>query len=137
MPEVVDADGVTWKVKRRWLPWRLRRRVVDDIGDPSLDVDDLIVGLIVLVVVLLVVVFLPVVLVLAVFVAEFLLLLLLLPVVVVVRASLVGRWPLEVWRGKELVETESVRGWRASAERIHALLDEIRVRHSTGESASS
>lgn len=137
MPEVQDADGVTWRVKRRWLPWRLRRRDPDIDFPSGLEGDDIVIGLIVIGVLLLFAFLFPIVLVAAALAAEFVLLLALLPIVVLVRASRVGRWPIEIWRGEELVETGSARGWRASSERINQIVDEIRTHHLSGESAST
>ena len=95
-----------------------------------------------LVAVVLVVILLPVIIVFAVMLAELLLLLLLLPVWIVVRAVLGGKWPLEVWHGKNLVGTESVKGWGASGVRMHDIAEGIRLRrpgapYDFGESASS
>ena len=51
---------------------------------------------------------------------------LVLPVVVVLRAVHAARWPIEAWRGTDLVRTESVRGWRRSGERMAQLAEAIR-----------
>jgi hypothetical protein len=127
--KVVDPAGQTWRVKRRWLPWRLRRRKPEDFLDvPSgLDVDDLIIGLAIFVGLLLIAVLLPVVLVLAIVVAELLLLLLLLPVFVIMRAAFVARWPIEAWHGDRLVWSEAVRGWGSSRRRMLEVADGIRL----------
>ncbi|GAA3531557.1 hypothetical protein GCM10022234_30880 [Aeromicrobium panaciterrae] len=127
--EVVDPAGETWRVKRRWLPWRLKRRNPDDVVDVSdaAGAVDEPIGLVIVVVVLAVAVLAPVIFVLAFFVAEFLLLLLLLPLFVVIRGSLLGRWPIEAFKGKQLVASESVRGWRASGDRMLEIADGIRM----------
>lgn len=130
--KVTDPAGEVWAVKRRWLPWRLRRRDVrdalnGDLSGMSGDVgDDLIIGLAIFVGLVLIVVFVPVVLVVAILVAELLLLLLLLPAFVVLRAGYVARWPIEVWRGDDLVHADAVRGWSASHGRMLAIADELR-----------
>lgn len=123
---VEDPSGTSWRVKRRWLPWRLRRRRDVDLDVPVLDADDLVAALVIFVVVVVVVVFFPVILVLAVFVAELFLLLLLLPIFVLLRALFVARWPLEAWSGDVLVHAEAVRGWGDSVRRMHEIGDEIR-----------
>ncbi len=53
-----------------------------------------------------------------------------------------GAWPIEVWRGRTYVGTESVKGWGPSGVRMHDIADAIRLgRRGTdfplGESASS
>lgn len=128
--QVTDPAGETWRVKRRWLPWRLRRRNPEDVTDfPDVsDVgDDLLIGLAIFVIAILVAVFFPIVIVLAVFAAEFFLLLLLLPVFVILRAGFVARWPIEVWRGERLQYVEAVRGWGESHRRMLAMVDGIRL----------
>lgn len=133
MPEVVDATGVTWKVKRRWLPWRLRRRDLSDAGDfaTGVDADDDVIGLTLIVIFVL----LPIVGVVIILFFELALLLLLIPFLILIRILLRRPWPIEVWKGKRLMEQESVKGWAASSERVHDLINEIRLRHSPGESA--
>lgn len=130
--KVVDPAGETWRIKRRWLPWRLRRRSIEDLDFPD-DIpgdgiaDDLFIGLAIFVGVLVLAVVLPVVLVLAIVVAEFLLLLLLLPVFVIMRAAFVARWPIEAWQGDRLVWFDAVRGWGTSRRRMLDVADGIRL----------
>lgn len=127
--KVVDPSGESWRVKRRWLPWRWRKRNPDDFPDvtPSLDVDDLLIGLAILVVMLVLAIFVPIVFVLAIAVAELFLLFLLLPLFVVLRAGRVARWPIEAWHGDQLVHAEAVRGWSNSKARMYELDDDIRL----------
>ena len=128
-------------MKRRWLPWRRKVRDVPDVPVDGLLAggDDPISAVLTIIVLL---VFLPVIILFGVMLAELMLLLLLLPLWIVVRAVTGGRWPLEVWRGKTLVGTESVKGWGPSRVRMHDLAEGIRLRHPAspygfGESASS
>jgi len=128
--KVEDPAGETWRIKRRWLPWRPRKRSPDALADVA-DVGDLggdfVVGLIIFVVVLGVLVFLPIVFVLAIFVAELFVLLLLLPVFILLRAGFVARWPTEAWRGDSLIHAEAVRGWGRSRQRMQEIVDGIRL----------
>ena len=52
-----------------------------------------------------------------------------------------GAWPIEVWRGKTYVGTESVKGWSPSGVRMHDIAEAIRLGRGhgfpLGESASS
>jgi hypothetical protein len=139
--KVEDPAGETWRIKRRWLPWR---RKVRDV--PDAPVDGLFVGgddpLSAILAVVVGVLLLPVIIVFAVMLAEFLLLLLLLPLWLTVRALFGGTWPIEVWRGKTLVGTESVKGWGPSGIRMHDIAEGVRLGRpgtafSFGESASS
>lgn len=118
--KVVDQRGVTWRVHRRWLPWR---RKVRDVPDAPISVsatggDDLLSGIIMI---FAAIVLIPVVLVLAVMLAELLLLLLLVPVWAVARAVRGGGWPIEVHRDKSLIAEETVHGWSASGRRIREI----------------
>ncbi|MCL8251061.1 hypothetical protein AERO_06675 [Aeromicrobium fastidiosum] len=127
---VHDPSGATWRVKRRWLPWRLRRRDPERLADVA-DAgggspDDLLIGLAIFVGVIVLVVVVPFIAVLAIMVAELLLLLLLLPLFVLLRAAAVARWPVEAWRADRLVLAEAVRGWRTSHRRMLELADDIR-----------
>jgi hypothetical protein len=139
--KVQDPEGQTWRVRRRWLPWRRKVRDVPDVpvdgmfvgGDDPLSA---ILGVIALVLLV------PVIVVGAAMLAEFLLLLLLLPLWLIVRAVTGGAWPVEVWRGKTYVGTDSVKGWTPSRVRMYDIAEAIRLgRLDTdfplGESASS
>jgi hypothetical protein len=126
--KVVDPAGEGWRVKRRWLPWRLRRRDPEDFIDLPVDGgvgDDLLVGLAIFVGLIVILVVVPFVAVLAILVGEMLLLLLLLPLFVALRATFVARWPIEVWRGDTLVHAEAVRGWGSSERRMREIEDGI------------
>ena len=129
--KVVDHTGQSWDVRRRWLPWRPRRRRFDtsDLGDVATAFDDIVWFVVILVAVLVV---LPLVLLVTVFVAEVLLVLLLVPVFVIVRAMLTRRWPIEVARGGSVVHTETVKGWAESRERIMELAEAARLARPSG-----
>ena len=124
--KVVDPAGDTWRIKRRWLPWRRKVRDVPDVpvdglfagGDDPISAVLAVIGMVLL---------LPAIIVLAVMLAEFLALLALLPLWLVVRAVLGGAWPIEVRRGKTLVATESVKGWNPSRVRMYDLAEAIRL----------
>lgn len=136
---VEDPSGETWRIKRRWLPWRLRKRKPEQLIDGVPDVggvDDIVAALVVFIVLVLVVVFVPIVAVLTLLVAELLILLLLLPLFVVLRATFVARWPIEVWQGERLVHAEAVRGWSDSHRRMIELADGIRLGVRPGHGAS-
>ena len=124
--KVQDPDGQTWRVRRRWLPWRRKVRDVPDVPDfgsfPG--GDDPISAILT---VILLVVLLPVVVMFAVMLAEVLLLLLILPLWVGVRVLLGGSWPIEVLRGRTFVRTESVKGWTPSGVRMHDIAEAIRL----------
>jgi hypothetical protein len=139
--KVEDPAGETWRIKRRWLPWRRKVRDVPDVPVDGFFAggDDLLSGVVAVIVIALL---LPVIFIVAVMLAEVLLLLLLLPLWIIVRAVLGGAWPIEVWRGKTLVGTESVKGWGPSGIRLHDIAEGIRLRrpgttYPFGESASS
>lgn len=129
---VDDPSGAAWRVKRRWLPWRLRTREPEDFIDTADvsdvgSVDDLLIGLAIFVGVVVLIVVVPFVAVLAILVAEVLLLLLLLPLFVVLRATFVARWPIEVWNEDVLIHAEAVRGWGSSHRRMLELADDVRA----------
>lgn len=126
--KVTDPTGDTWRVGRRWLPWRPRRRRVD-ASDASVDLagsaDDLVIAAIILVVVVVVAVVAPWIFVGAVLAVEILVVVLLLPLFVLLRGLRVARWPVAVRRGRSVVWEESVRGWRGSRDRIREIAGAI------------
>ena len=123
------------------MPWRRKVRDVPDVPVDGFLVggDDPISAILAVVALALL---LPFVIMAAVMLAEFLLLLLLLPLWLVMRAVLGGTWPIEVWRGKTLVGTESVKGWGPSRIRMFDIAEGVRLQRPGttfpfGESASS
>lgn len=122
--QVIDPAGETWRVKRRWLPWRPRLR------EGSFDLGTNLVGVAdegPILVFLLALVLIPVAVVLAVFLAEIAILLLLIPLFTLVRAMWVRGWPIEVWHGKQLEGVEEIRGWADSRARLLEVAESIRL----------
>lgn len=121
--KVVDRDGQTWRVTRRWAPWRWRLRRIDpdggglDLGGGDL-VSAIVIGLIAAIV-------LPVLLVALVAGAEFFLLLLLAPVVALFRVALGQQWRVQARRGWTAWWEEPAGDWRASGERIREVAEAI------------
>jgi hypothetical protein len=138
--EVTAPDGSQWRVKRRWLPWRLRRRDPEVAGDVALDAtsaaDGILLALALFLLVLVVVVALPWLLVGAVVALELVLLLLVLPVAMVLRVLRIAGWPIEAWRDGRLAHAESVHGWSASAARMLGLRDAIARGQAPGTATS-
>ncbi|UUW92344.1 hypothetical protein ABFU82_00250 [Nocardioides sp. WV_118_6] len=118
--KVRDPQGRTWRVTRRWVPWRLRRRKVDP--DLLVGGDDPISCLVVFVVGLVV---LPLLLIVVVFALEALLLALLLPVVALARVWFGRSWWVEARIGFRPHWEEEAGDWAASRLRIHALARSI------------
>ncbi|GAB3436169.1 hypothetical protein GCM10027517_05830 [Phycicoccus ginsengisoli] len=124
---VWGADGDRYRVKRRWLPWRQRRRVVDrsNLDLVGVDGDDFVAVLVVVLAILL----FPIILVAAIAVGELLLLFLLfllLPFWMLARSVFGTPWIVEVHRfGHGMVHQEAVRGWGESQRRIEQLAREV------------
>lgn len=123
--KVLDPGGQTWRVTRRWMPWR-RRASVGSWGDvPSGaglgdDPVSMIVGIVLLVLII------PFV-VLALLVAlEMLLLLLVLPFAILGRVLLGRHWRVEARRGWEPVWEAEAGDWAESGRRIEAVAATIR-----------
>lgn len=121
--KVSDPQGRTWRVNRRWLPWRLRLRDVTDWSSPDLSLgDDLVGGLIALVVFVVVV---PIIVLVIVVALEFALLLLLLPVFLLLRVAFGRHWVVTVRRGRRLQWEAPSGDWAASRERIVAIARDV------------
>ncbi len=124
--KVSSPDGTTWRVTRRWVPWR--RRLDGDFSDgPSMDLGGLgddpvsvIVGIIAFVVLI------PFLVVALVVSLELLLLLLLVPFAVLGRVLLGRQWTVEVRRGWKPWTEVPAGDWQASTLRIHDLADALR-----------
>lgn len=122
---VTDPSGTTWRVSRRWVPWRRRLRDHDlPYRTPSLDAvgDDpvsMVLGLVALVLVL------PLVMISLLVALELLLLLLLLPLAVLARVVLGRHWRVEVRRGWTHVWEAPAGDWRASEQKIQEIADAI------------
>ena len=129
--KVVAHDGTTWRVRRRWLPWRRRVRDLPDlpfdigsVGDDPISMILLAIGLILL---------LPALVVLILLVGELLLLLALLPLVLLGRGLFGLPWVIEIRRGRRLYATERVRGWSEAGRRIDEIATALRLGHPVPE----
>lgn len=122
---VATLDGRQVEVRRRWLPWRLRKRKVDpgfspfDMLGGADDLAGVAFGLVIGIVLFL---FGGIVLTLAIFASEALLLLLLLvPLIAGLRIFWVLPWVIEATYGDETLGAQRIRGWRDSEDRIQAI----------------
>lgn len=124
--KVTDPHGRTWRVTRRWVPWR--RRLRGDVG-PGLDVlpsglgDDPI-SMIILLVCL--VVALPFLLLALLAGVELLLIVLLLPFAALGRVLLGRHWTVEAREGFTVRWEARSGDWQASGLVIHQVADAIR-----------
>lgn len=122
--KVRDPGGQTWRVTRRWVPWRRRLKGLDS-GPLDLATglgDDPISAIIAIVLLILALPFIAFSLVVA---AELLLLLLLLPFAVLARVLLGRHWTIEARRGFTIWWDAPSGDWRASGERIRAVAGAI------------
>lgn len=114
---VKSPEGGWITVRRRWFPWRLRKRQISP--DAALDfvgfsdglagiVAGLVIGLLVVLLGGFVIMGFEAVLVVA----------LLVPILALLRALAVIPWVVEATRGDEVLGIAKVRGWRESTERI-------------------
>ena len=124
--KVRSPDGQTWRVSRRWVPWRRRLKgslenapdlPLSGLGDDPIS---LIVGIIAFVILL------PFIVIALIAGVELLLLLLVLPFAVLGRVVFGRHWTVEVRRGWRPYCEEQVGDWQRSGLRIHALADELR-----------
>jgi hypothetical protein len=121
--EVTTPGGQVVEVRRRWMPWRLRKR---DWGNPFENpfglmdgADDLASAAVALVIGIALVLFGGVIITLTLLVGEaVLLLLLLVPLFFAARMFWVLPWIVEATAGDVVLSLEKVRGWRDSEERI-------------------
>lgn len=120
--KVRDPRGRRWRVTRRWLPWRPRRR---QGLDPHLMIEAAD-GLTVLVLALVLgLVILPLLSIVVVLALEWLLLLTILPVVVLLRVAFGHRWYVEARIGFTPYWEEEAGTWAQSRERIRAVAGAI------------
>ncbi len=118
--KVRDPEGRTWRVTRRWVPWRRRLRTPDSGPVDGLNGlgDDPISAIIAIVLLILALPFI----ILTLFVAfEFVLLLLLIPVAALARVVLGAHWTVEARRGFTIWWDAPSGDWRESGERIRAV----------------
>lgn len=118
MAGVLDPEGVKWTARRRWVPWRPRRKMPDEwgFGDASFTDGDDIISIVLNIA--LVVLLVPALVLALLVTAEFLLLLLLLPLWVLARSLFGTPWIIVVRRDRKIVSEEAVRGWGATSARI-------------------
>lgn len=126
--KVTDPRGQTWRVTRRWVPWRRRATGVTDDSAPDLSwaqgLGDDPVSIIVAVVAL--VLLAPFVVLVLLAGVELLLLLLLLPFAILGRVLLGRHWTVEVRRGWRPWWEVRAGDWQASTARIHDVATAIR-----------
>ncbi|WP_147384871.1 hypothetical protein [Nocardioides cavernaquae] len=127
--KVRDPDGQTWRVSRRWLPWRRSVRNKDDIGlELPTDVggDDFGLSLIFFAVVFVLFLVAPIVLVIFFAAFEVVLLLVLMPFAVLGRVVFGRHWHVELRRGWRAWTEIDAGEWRGSAMKIHEIADAVR-----------
>lgn len=119
--KVTDPHGQTWRIRRRWLPWRKRISTPDWVPDGGrvLAIGDdpvsMFIGAISMILLI------PAFIFLLLISLEFLLLLLLLPLVLLARILFGHAWVVEVRRGWSLYWDEQSGGWRESGSRIESI----------------
>ena len=119
--KVVDPEGRTWRVTRRWLPWRPRPR---SLGPSlSLDVVDGPLGFVLALLFGLVI--LPLVSFVVLSGGELVILVALLPGVSLARMLFGKRWWVEARLGYRPYWEAEAGDWRASGERIRAVAEAI------------
>lgn len=125
--KVTSPDGQVWRVTRRWVPWRARRRRPDrdepDLGS-VLSADDLSGVLFVLAVGLVLTLF-PVLFVGPALVLEFFVVLFLVPFAALTRVAFGRHWTVEARRGWRVVWEQPAGDWRTSGLRITEVAEEI------------
>ena len=124
--KVRTPAGETWRIGRRWLPWRRRLKGALD-AMPDLNVgplgDDPVSAVIAIVVLIVALPFLVLALVAGL---EFLLVLLVLPFAVLGRVLLGRHWTVVARRGWKPWWEEPGGDWRSSGERVHGIADAVR-----------
>ena len=123
--KVTSPDGTTWRVSRRWVPWRRRVRDTTDrlpnlpeggIGDDPIS---LIIGL------LLLIVLLPFFLLMLVAGIELLLILVVMPFAIVGRVLFGRHWTVEVRQSWRAYSEEQVGSWRSAGVRISEIAESL------------
>lgn len=123
--KVTSPDGQTWRITRRWVPWRRRLKgSLDAMPDFPIGLGDdpisAIVGILFLIILL------PFLLLALVAGLELLLLLLVLPFAILGRVLLGRHWTIEARRGFRPWWEEQVGDWQAAGIRIHEVADAVR-----------
>lgn len=118
--KVRDPQGRTWRVTRRWVPWRRRLRAPDTgpldwatgLGDDPISA---VIGIVLLVLAL------PFIILGLVVAFELVLLLLLIPFAALARVAFGAHWTIEARRGFTAWWEAPSGTWRESGERIRAV----------------
>lgn len=128
--KVVDPEGRTWRVSRRWMPWRRKTRLDDwgltptnsgsSLGDDPIS---LIIGLFLLVL------FIPLVVLAIVVALEMLLLVLVLPFAVLGRMLFGRHWRVEVRERWDFAWELEAGGWAESGRMIEHVAQGLRLGH--------
>lgn len=123
--KVVDPQGRTWRVSRRWVPWRRRLRVdggpdIPGGGNLGDDPISLIIGLLLFILVL------PFLVIAGIALLEMLLLLLLVPFVIAGRILFGRQWRIEVREGWTPVWDAPAGSWQESGQAIDAVAAGLR-----------
>lgn len=131
--KVTDPNGITWRVSRRWVPWRRRLKgALSNAPDfPALGDDPLsaVIGIVLLVLAL------PFLVLALVGGLELLVLLLVYPFALLARVLFGRHWRVEMRRGFSFVHEVDGGSWRQSAAVIRELADQLR--RGDGPAASS
>jgi hypothetical protein len=120
--KVTSPDGQTWRVTRRWVPWRRRLKGSTDLvpdlpagwGDDGISA---VIGFVLL---------LPFLLLALVTGLEVLVLLVVFPIALLGRVLLGRHWTIELRRGFRPWWEEETGAWSAAGIRIHEVADAVR-----------
>lgn len=125
--KITDPSGQTWRVTRRWVPWR--RRLKGSLGDvpnimPSGLGDDPVSAVIFLVCLVIMLPFLVLALIAGL---ELLLVLLVLPFALLGRVVFGRHWTVEARKGWTIWWEVPAGDWQDSEVKIHEVADAIRI----------
>lgn len=120
--KIKTPAGETFRIHRRWLPWRRRIETTDGLSGDVSDLTDLDDPIALVIAAILAI---PLLATLAFVIGEVILLLLLLPFFVLARSVFGTPWIIEVTHQRELVHAEQAQGWGASRDLIERLAASI------------
>lgn len=126
--KVKDPQGQSWRVTRRWIPWRRRLKGALD-GAPDMpsglgdDPISAVIGIIFLIIAL------PFLILALIFALELLLLVALLPFAILARVLFGKHWTVEARKGFEIVWDAPAGDWQASGVKIHEIARAIEGGH--------
>ena len=123
--KVKDPDGTTWRVTRRWVPWRRRLKGAMDLAPDVPALGDDPISLIITVVLLIVMI--PFLLLFLLGALEMTALLVVYPFAVLARVAFGQHWYVEARRGFTVVFETDGGSWRTSADTITELAERIRL----------